>query len=220
MQANSLPTDQMIRSPFYRSINVLLGAILISSCTDGAFQAPTAPPAAIAAQSASSAIKGPAGSGIQSDAANIELKALWWKQKNKGVASVSRQIGPSGGTIEMPAMGLTIVFPAGALRVTKTITVTPDDKYVAYRMEPSGTTFDKDVIVTQLLSVTELAGAPLRTQLFAAYLRDDNAKLSGKITVSKTDLQPSHTVFSAITGLPQADVWVIRHFSRYMLSSG
>ena len=211
----------MIRSALYRSVSVLLWAILISSCSDGAFKAPTAPVDALAAKSAGASDKGPSLGRLPSAQGNVELKALWWKKKHdiNGVA-VSRQIGPSGGTIELPANGLTIVFPAGALKDTKTITVTPDDKYVAYKMEPSGTTFDQDVTVTQLLSFTEMAGTPLRTQLYAAYIRDDNAKLSGKVTVSTTDLQVSHTVMSLLTGLPEAEVWVIRHFSRYMLSSG
>jgi hypothetical protein len=210
----------MLRSILSRSISVLLGAILISSCSDAAFQGPRAAVDGIAAQNADASLKGPGSGGSISNVANLELKALWWNKKPRQVVSVSQPIGPAGGTIRMPAMGLTIVFPAGALKETKTITVTPDDKYVAYKMEPSGTTFDKDVTVTQLLSLTEIVGAPLRGQLFAAYVRDDNAKLSGKLTIPQTDIQPSHTVLSRITGLPEAQVWVIRHFSRYMLSSG
>jgi hypothetical protein len=207
----------MIRSTFSRYISVLLGAILISSCSDAAFQGPKAPPDGAGAQNADASMKGPS---LPGDLSNIELKALWWHKTPRNVASVSQSIGPDGGTISIPAQGLTVVFPAGALKETKTITVTPDDKYVAYRMEPSGTTFDKDVTVTQLLSFTEIAGAPLRTQLFAAYVRDDNAKLSGKVTVSTPDIQPSQTILSRITGLPEAQTWVIRHFSRYMLASG
>jgi hypothetical protein len=210
----------MLRSSLSRSISVLLGAILISSCSDAAFQGPKSAVDAISAQNADASLKGSDSRGTLSDIGNLELKALWWNKKPRSIASVSKQIGPAGGTILMPTQGLTIVFPAGALKETKTITVTPDDRYVAYKMEPSGTTFDKDVTVTQLLSFTEIAGAPLRSQLFAAYVRDDNSKLSGKLTVSKTDIQPSQTILSHITGLPEAEVWVIRHFSRYMLSSG
>jgi hypothetical protein len=208
----------MLRSTFARQISVLLGAILISSCSDAGLLGPKTAADAVSSATADASLKGPGQ--IGSDLANLELKALWWNKKPRSIASVSRSIGPAGGIISMPAQGLTIVFPAGALKEIKTITVTPDDKYVAYRMEPSGTTFDKDVTVTQLLSFTEIAGAPLRTQLFAAYVRDDNAKLSGKLTVSKSDIQPSQTILSRVTGLPEAQVWVIRHFSRYMLSSG
>jgi len=35
------------------------------------------------------------------------------------------------------------------------------------------------------------------------------------------EIEPSTTIFSALNPLlPQAQVWVIRHFSRYMLASG
>jgi hypothetical protein len=134
------------------------------------------------------------------------------------VIRVAKTIDPSGGTITMPATGLTIVFPEGALSAPLTITVTSDEKYVAYKMEPSGIRFLKDVTVTQLLGFTELAGSALRTQLFAAYIADDNTKLSGKVPV--LEIEPSRTIFSPLTGLPEAHVWVIRHFSRYMLASG
>src|SRR4051812_37365207 len=133
---------KMLRSTLFRSISVLLGAILISSCSDAAFQGPRASVDATSVQNADASLKGPNLGGLVSDATNLELKALWWKKRPGHVVSVSQPIGPAGGTIQMPAMGLTIVFPAGALKETKTITVTPDDKYVAYKMEPSGTTFD------------------------------------------------------------------------------
>ncbi len=98
------------------------------------------------------------------------------------------------------------------------ITVTSDDKYVAYRMEPSGTQFLKDVTVTQLLSFTQVAGAPLRNPLFAAYIPNDTLSLIGKIPV--LEIEPSQTILSPLTGLPEAQVWLIKHFSRYMLASG
>jgi hypothetical protein len=123
-----------------------------------------------------------------------------------------------GGTITLPTTGLTIVFPAGALSAPLTITVTSDESYVAYKMEPTGTRFGKDVVVTQLLSFTEVAGEPLNTHLFAAYIADDRASLSGNVPV--LEIEPSHTIFSALTGLPVAQVWLIKHFSRYMLASG
>jgi hypothetical protein len=118
----------------------------------------------------------------------------------------------------MPTTGLTIVFPAGAVSAPLTITVTSDEGYVAYKMEPTGTRFAKDVVVTQLLSFTEVGGEPLNTHLFAAYIADDRASLGGNVPV--LEIEPSHTIFSALTGLPVAQVWLIKHFSRYMLASG
>jgi hypothetical protein len=148
----------------------------------------------------------------------LELKALWWRSAHRDVIRVSKTIGIDGGTIAIPETGLTMVFPAGAVSAPLTITVTSDDRYVAYKMEPSGTVFSKDVVVTQQLSFTEIAGAPLRTQLFAAYIADDNLKLSGKVPV--LEVEPSSTSLSPLTALPQAQTWLIRHFSRYMLASG
>jgi hypothetical protein len=197
-----------------RTISILAGAILISSCSDSAFRSTTGPvePAAVQSSGASASRHGLPTSGT------LELKALWWRNAHRDVIRVSKTIGVDGGTISMPETGLTMVFPAGAVGAPLTITVTSDDRYVAYKMEPSGTTFSKDVVVTQQLSFTEVAGAPLRTQLFAAYIADDNLQLSGKVPV--LEVEPSTTTLSSLTSLPQAQTWLIRHFSRYMLASG
>jgi hypothetical protein len=85
-------------------------------------------------------------------------------------------------------------------------------------MEPSGTRFLKNVAVTQLLSFTEVSGKRLRTPLFAAYIPDDKLSLAGIIRV--LEIEPSKTILSPKTGLPEAQVWLIKHFSRYMLASG
>jgi hypothetical protein len=205
----------MIRSLFQRSISILVGAILISSCSERVSDF-TGPQTSAATPNLGSAISGSAQSG-QSQS-GLELHALWWKKQHKDVVTVSKRIDISGGVISIPATGLTMVFPAGAVSTPTTITVTSDDKYVAYRMEPSGIHFNKDVVVTQLLSLTQVAGAPLRAQIFAAYIADDNVKLSGKVPV--LELEPSTTSISPLTNLPEAQVWIIRHFSRYMLASG
>ena len=109
-------------------------------------------------------------------------------------------------------------IPAGAVSAPLTITVTADDRYVAYKMEPTGTQFLKDVTITQSLRITTIAGQPLLNQLYAAFIPDDNTQLSGKIQV--LEIEPSTTIFSPQNAtLPEAQVWVIRHFSRYMLAS-
>jgi hypothetical protein len=206
----------MIRSNPIRSLSALLVALVISSCSDSALRSPTAPVEQLLAGATDGSIKtGLAGS--LPNPGNLKLTALWWKKSHRDVIRVSKMIYPSGGTITM-STGLTIVFPKGALSAPLTITVTSDDKYVAYKMEPSGTKFFEDVTVTQLLGGIQIAGLPLRSQLYAAYIADDNAKLTGKIPV--LEIEPSSTILSPKTGLPQAQVWTIRHFSRYMLASG
>jgi hypothetical protein len=135
------------------------------------------------------------------------------------VVTVSKTIDATGGTISIPETGLTMTFPQGAVAAPITITVTSDAEYVAYKMEPAGTKFLKDVIVTQSLSTTEVAGETLKRQLSAAYIADDTVSLSGKVPVS--EIEPSYTTFSAdSSALPLAHTWIIRHFSRYMLASG
>jgi hypothetical protein len=149
----------------------------------------------------------------------LSLRAIWWDQQLRSDVVVIRTIGPSGGVITIPQTGLTVVFPAGALTKPVDIKITADPRYVAYRMEPSGTRFLKDVTVTQLLSATELFGRPLQSGLYAAYIADDGISLSGKLPV--LEIEPSHTIFSALQPfVPDAQVWVIRHFSRYILASG
>ena len=200
----------MIRSTLFRPFSVVLAAAVLSSCTDSAFRSPTDPADAAATAAAVSSLQG--------NNNNLELSALWWEKNLKGGTQVSKTIDAAGGVISMPGTGLTIVFPQGAVSAPIKITVTADDKYVAYKMEPSGTKFLKDVTVTQLLGFTKLDKSALRSQIFAAYIADDHLKLSGKVPV--LEIEPSSTVMSPRTGLPEAQIWVIRHFSRYMLASG
>ncbi|HEV7595039.1 MAG TPA: hypothetical protein VGO33_08580 [Gemmatimonadaceae bacterium] len=198
----------------FRPLSLLVAACLLASCSDSLLQSPTAPlnPGGV------SAAKSSGNTGASQDV-GLELKALWWNSdwKRQDVVKVKQTINPSGGVISIPRTGLTMSFPAGAVNAPVDITVTSDDKYVAYKMEPSGTRFLKNVTVTQLLSFTQVAGKRLKTPILAAYIADDRLSLAGKIPV--LELEPSTTIFSARTGLPESQVWLIKHFSRYMLAS-
>jgi hypothetical protein len=208
----------MSRVASFRSLAVLAGAIIIASCSEAGISGPNGNQQRIAA----TASVQPAADRLLNqvtDVSKLDLKAVWWKKQHKDVIKVSKTIDQSGGTISIPETGLTLSFPAGAVVAPITITVTSDDKYVAYRMEPTGTKFLKDVTATQLLNTTSIFGSPLRSQLYAAYIPDDNVKLSGKVPV--LEIEPGTTIFSVLSSLlPQAHVWSIRHFSRYMLASG
>ena len=206
----------MLRLRLFRSFGSLVGALLIASCADPALQNLTAP-ADVAAEKGHSlgSVSGPA----TNAAADLDLHALWWSNKGKTEVKVSQRVDQSGGRISIPETGFTMDIPAGALSSALTITVTADEKYVAYKMEPTGTQFKKDVTITQSLRNTTIAGQPLRTSIFAAYIADDNVKLSGKVPV--LEIEPSTTIFSPLNARqPEAQVWIIRHFSRYMLASG
>jgi hypothetical protein len=207
----------MITARLFRSLPAILGAFVLVSCSDAPIPTPTAPVEASADHGSDSGSGSSGPTEYQSSSSGLELRALWWDRDHKGVR-VTKTIGPLGGTISIPATGLTMSFPAGAVTAPISITITADEEYVAYKMDPAGTTFLKDVIVTQSLSKTELGSRPLRTQLYAAYI-DDRVKLSGKVPY--LELLPTETIFSLLNPLiPQAQVWIIRHFSRYMLASG
>jgi hypothetical protein len=199
----------------FRSFSLLLAACLIASCSDSVLQSPTSP----LDPNAPPTDKTGGVTGTSPDV-GTELNALWWNRdwKPQAVVTVKQTIDQSGGVISIPQTGLTMSFPAGAVRAPIQITITSDDKYVAYKMEPTGTQFLKDVTVTQLLSFTEAAGRPLRNPLLAAYIADDSLSLAGKVPV--LEIEPSQTTVSPRTGLPEAQVWLIKHFSRYMLASG
>ena len=195
----------MIRSRLLRSFASLAGAILIASCgTDSAATDVTNPLGA--------SLSGPA-----IDAAGRQFDALWWGQNLNTVAQASKTIDQSGGVLTLPETGLTMEFPAGAVSGPITITVTADQNYVAYRMDPAGTKFLKDVTVTQSLSNTTISAQPLQRQIYATYIADDSVSLSGRVPV--IEIEPSKTVFYPNSSVPQSQVWIIRHFSRYMLAS-
>lgn len=195
----------MIRSRLVRSFASLAAAILIASCgTDSAAPDVTGP-------------LGPTLSGPAIDAAGRQFNALWWNTGLNTVAQASKTIDQTGGVLTIPETGLTMDFPAGAVTGPITITVTADPQYVAYRMAPAGTQFLKDVTVTQSLSNTAISGQPLQRQIYATYIADDTLSLTGRVPV--IEIEPSKTVFYPNSSLPQAHVWIIRHFSRYMLAS-
>jgi hypothetical protein len=209
----------MIRSSLFRSLPVILSAFVIASCSDSGVSGLTAPSELVAGRVSDAAPTAPVLGRSLRDATELQLKALWWEKKHRDHIRVSKKIGASGGTISIPETGFTMSFPAGAVAAPITITITVDEKYVAYKMEPAGTKFLKDVTVAQSLATTELNGRPLRSPLFAAYIANDRLNLGGKVRV--LEIEPSHTIFSATAPrIPVAHVWIIRHFSRYMLASG
>jgi hypothetical protein len=199
-----------------RLFALVLGVLATSACADNIATDPLAP-GVVAQASLKESL--PELAAAAKDAADLKLHALWWKKNHKNEVRVSQTIGVDGGTITVAETGLTLSFPQGAVSGPIRITITADRKYVAYKMEPSGTRFLKDVTATQQLNATSIYGQPLRSQIFAAYIADDRTKLSGSIPV--IEIEPSHTIFSPLSPLvPIAHVWIIRHFSRYMLASG
>jgi hypothetical protein len=195
----------MLRNRILRSFAALTAALVIGSCADSSALDPTGP--------SELGLSGPA-----INAAGQQFAALWWNQDLTAVVQISKTIDKAGGVLTIPETGLTMEFPAGAVSGPITITVTADPKYVAYKMDPAGTQFLQDVVVTQSMANTKLAGQPLQSQLYATYIADDSLSLSTRVPV--IEIEPSKTVFYPNSTVPKAHVWIIRHFSRYMLASG
>ena len=195
----------MSRVGFFRSLAVVAGAFIIASCSGAGISDPNPNQETLAAP--------------VTDPSKLDLRAVWWKNQYQDAIKVSKTIDQAGGTISIPETGLTLSFPAGAVSAPVTITITADESYVAYKMEPTGTQFLKDVTATQQLNTTTIFGSPLRSPLYAAYIADDSVSLGGKVPV--LEIEPGTTIFSVLSSLlPQAHVWTIRHFSRYILASG
>ena len=223
----------MIRSRFLRSSVLVLSVFIALSCSD---YSPTAPPAA----STASAVQLQPNSdllgglvGIVTNLLGTVLKVITYVYNPDGipvyavkwapthvneVRSVSGTIGVNGGTLAIPGSDFTITFPYGALSTNTAITVTSDASgYVSYDMQPHGITFSKPVIVTQRLNNTAVYGTSTAWNAFGAYFPQNLLSLSGLLSALEIE---TTTIFSGSNGQPAVETWQLRHFSRYMLSSG
>jgi hypothetical protein len=221
----------MIRSRFVRSHILVLSAFVALSCSD---YSPTAPAAAVMpveAQTNNSLLGGLLGGvfdllgsvlrviGFVTNPDGIPVTGVKWAPTHVNqVRTVSATIGVNGGTLAIPGSDFTIIFPYGALSTPTAITITSDATgYVSYDMQPHGIKFAKPVIVTQRLNNTAVYGTSLAWNAFGAYFSQDLLSLSGILSALEIE---TTTIFSGSNGQPAIETWQLRHFSRYMLSSG
>jgi hypothetical protein len=139
--------------------------------------------------------------------------------------SVSGVIGPDGGSLTIPGSQFMIYFPQGALSSPTAITITSKEtEWVTYDMTPHGTVFGKPVIVFQGLENTEIFGTLAACSAYGAYLPPGSELISADDTATATETTMSYTVSGFVDWMqfssPQASIWIINHFSRYMLASG
>ena len=126
----------------------------------------------------------------------------------------SKLIGSGGGQISIPAAGVTVVVPAGAVDYYTPITVTAlAGRGVAYEFGPKGTTFKKPLTITQDLSVTTVDPRLLsRLKFSGGYFKSRNDLLGGLLGIIY-ELLPATT--SANGGSVQFNV---NHFSGYLIA--
>jgi hypothetical protein len=125
---------------------------------------------------------------------------------------VSQVIGPWGGTIRLPQAGLTVRFPAYAVRTPTRITVTaPAGDLVGYHFAPHGLRFRRDVKVVQNLWKTDagLLERLLGTRLSAAYFDGELEP-----TVNALEILPLRLLDGLGLG-----TFSVEHFSGYVIAT-
>jgi hypothetical protein len=123
---------------------------------------------------------------------------------------VSMPIGADGGLIRLPAAGLWVVFPPGAVQSPTTITVVaPAGSLLGYRFFPEGLTFQQPVAVIQDLLGTDVLslGGALSGDLVAAYFHGELTP-----TVEALELLP-------LSLFGRLGVFAIEHFSGYVIGT-
>jgi phage-related minor tail protein len=129
--------------------------------------------------------------------------------------SWSFTVGSAGGSSSNAASGLTISVPRYAVSRSTTITVTAlAGSAVAYRFEPHGLEFNRDVTLTQNLNGTSV-GLLSSLLISGAYFATDDLELNPGGLALVTEIIPA-----SIGLLTRKASFPIEHFSGYILASG
>ena len=140
--------------------------------------------------------------------------ALWKTPLTQNV-SATASIGPLGGTLRLPATGLTVVVPAGAVLKQTTFGVTAlAGRVVAYDFQPAGTRFLVPLIVTQSSAPVQMTPPLLGLKVMRpAYFKSatDINQQAGTATVNELLPQITIDLLGNIT-------YTVGHFSGYIVS--
>jgi hypothetical protein len=127
--------------------------------------------------------------------------------------TVKKTIGSNGGTLSIPAAGITVVVPRGALARNTEITMTARaGSLLAYDFEPHGVTFKVPLVFNQSLNGTNVGLlGPLALKL--GYYSDPS--LLGQTTALVSEvLQGVTSILTRTFTAP------IKHFSGYVVICG
>jgi hypothetical protein len=142
----------------------------------------------------------------------------WGPAHSRFEQSASVVIGPDGGTLSLPGSDFTMNIPSGALSARTTITVVAKaGPYVAYEMLPHGLQFLRPVTGIQGLQNTATYGTSDGNAVRSAYLPEGRDGIDVDDSASPSELEAATTYFDAARA--ESHVWVINHFSRYILIS-
>jgi ZU5 domain len=193
-----------MRPSLHRLAAIALSALVLASCST---DAPTAVP---------HLQQSPPQESSQDLLGLSSLLGVNGLQRTKALAApitVSKLIGPDGGTLTIPEAGVTVTVPRGALAATTNITMTARaGTLVAYDFAPHGITFAKPLVFSQKLTGTNatLLSAPL---LKLGYYADSSL-------LTQTGGLVSELLGGVVNTLSWTFTSSIPHFSGYMVSCG
>jgi hypothetical protein len=150
-----------------------------------------------------------------------KARAVTWGPAHSRVEqTASAVIGPDGGTLSLPGSDFTMNIPSGALSARTTITVVAKGgSHVAYEMLPHGLRFLKPVTAAQGLQNTAIYGTDAGNAIRTAYLPEGSDAIDADDSASPSELEAA-TTYYGVERVAETHVWIINHFSRYILVSG
>jgi hypothetical protein len=151
-----------------------------------------------------------------------KARAVRWGSKHSQVdQTVTSLVGPDGATLSLPGSDFSLTIPAGALRTPAYITViSRGGAHVVYDMLPHGLKFTKPVVAVQGLSNTAVYRTNSGASVRSAYLPPDREQIGLDDSAAPSELEASTTHFSADSHVAESHLWLLNHFSRYILISG
>jgi len=138
-----------------------------------------------------------------------------WKTPLASNLTVTATIGPLGGVLNLPATGLHVVVPPGAVLKSTHFGVTAlAGRIVAYDFQPSGTHFLLPLVVTQSSAPVSTAAPLLGLKLMRpGYFQSATDLNQSAGTAQVTELLPQITI-----DLLGNMVFTVPHFSGYIVS--
>ena len=205
----------MLSHRMYQNLVLALGAMTLMSCGD--YPGPTSPtqlkllpPTRIVGASFAIVAGG-----------SIAKAVRWGPSHSKVDQSVSAVVGPDGATLSLPGADFSMTIPAGALDVPTPITIIArGGLFVVYDMLPHGLQFARSVTAVQGLSTTASYGTSAGNGVRSAYLSPTNEQIGVDGSASPVEVEAATTYFYGAQPIAQTQVWILNHFSRYILISG
>jgi hypothetical protein len=127
-------------------------------------------------------------------------------------------IGPRGGELRIDAAGVKVVFPAGALRTTTTLTMKAmAGAVVAYDFQPHGTQFYLPVMIQQDVAATSAAAETQPRRMYGGYY--GTSLDSSFVDAARTRVWVRETQLGYLDVAKKEIKIFVGHFSGYTLAT-